>query len=88
MMSLDEKIFIKKILTEIIEDIYKTSCVGCCMHITLDDNNFTDDNIDFCLRKAMENECHNCFCCASILSRLCKNQRKNIVIKIMGESKL
>jgi hypothetical protein len=36
------------------ESIYSRNCVGCCLHIVLDDDNITNDDIEFCLDFAKE----------------------------------
>lgn len=33
---------------QLVEAVYKHSCVGGNLHIVLDDNNIEDDNLDFC----------------------------------------
>lgn len=55
--------------------IYDRSCVGCCVHIVLDDQNVRESDVEFCCEYALENGHADCLAVALALRRMSKTQR-------------
>jgi hypothetical protein len=53
--------------------------VGCCLHIVLDDENIRDSDVKLCLERAKERGHDDCLQVATLLLRMSKTQRKQIV---------
>lgn len=50
------------------------SCGGH-LHITLDDGNIEDSNIEFCIREAAKENCEPCLTIGRLLQQMTKTQR-------------
>ena len=44
-------------LLPLAQQIYDRSCVGCCLHIVLDDDNIEDHHVQWCLEHAEHDDC-------------------------------
>lgn len=51
---------------------------GCCLHITLDDNNIEDHSVEFCIQTAVEIEHWHCAMLARALRSMSKTQRTKL----------
>jgi len=45
---------LKKDLNKLHTMIYEDNCVGCCLHIVLDDQNYDRESIKFCLNESVK----------------------------------
>jgi hypothetical protein len=61
-----------------VRDLYRRSCVGCCLHIVLDDGNIEDGNVKFCVEYAREMGHAECEKLASMMLLMSKTQRKKL----------
>ena len=59
----------------LVQTIYARHCAGCCLHIVLDDGNVDDDEVQFCLDRAVTAGHADCQRCAELLVRMSKTQR-------------
>ena len=55
--------------------IYARSCVGCCLHIVLDDDNVADSHVQFCVEWAVKQGHADCEQLARQLLTMSKTQR-------------
>jgi hypothetical protein len=53
--------------------------VGCCLHITLDDGNVHDADVDFCVEKAVERGHKECEELARLMRRMSRTQRLKLM---------
>lgn len=53
---------------------------GCCLHIVLDDGNIDDDDVDFCIRWAIDQQHERCERLARILRLCSKTQRRKLSV--------
>jgi hypothetical protein len=60
---------------QLVKDIYKEHCAGCCCHIVLDDGNIGNGSVEFCSNYAKKNECTKCIRMCELLSKMKKTQR-------------
>lgn len=61
-------------------------CVGCCLHIVLDDGNLETSNIQYCLDYARQRNHLLCIEIAEKMLQLTKTQRKQIYINKNGKT--
>ncbi len=57
------------------QKVYDRSCVGCCMHIVLDDDNVDNNHVEWSLNKARERGHEDCIKLGEILMDMSKTQR-------------
>lgn len=55
--------------------VYQRHSGGCCLHIVLDDNNVTDSDVDFCVKRSHENGHADCLELAERLRAMSRTQR-------------
>jgi len=63
---------------ELSRRIYARSGVGCCLHIVLDDPNYDDASVLFCLGEAKQKKHKDCEEMAKLLLKLSFTQRKKL----------
>jgi hypothetical protein len=62
----------------IVNDLYAaTSGVGCCLHIVLDDGNFEDGHVEWCIEHLQEGHVR-CRELALLLKQMSKTQRRKL----------
>lgn len=59
----------------LVKAIYQRSCVGCCLHIVLDDDNVRDDDVQFCINYAHDQHHADCEQLARMLLLMSRTQR-------------
>jgi hypothetical protein len=62
----------------LVQKIYERSCVGCCLHVVLDDGNIENDHVQFCLEEAQKKRHAECLELAEMLLLMSKTQRRKI----------
>jgi hypothetical protein len=68
----------KPTITEVgplVAALYERNCVGCCLHIVLDDDNIGDKSVEFCLEQAKAKGHADCQRLAELLLQMSKTQR-------------
>jgi len=65
-------------LKPLVRALYERSCVGCCLHIVLDDGNVTDGDVDFCVEVAKERGHRDCLELAQLLRHMTRTQRHKL----------
>jgi len=71
----------KLTITEImplVMKLYEKSCVGCCLHIVLDDGNIEDSHVKFCIEEAKKQGHEDCLELANKLLLMSKTQRHEL----------
>lgn len=62
----------------LVRALYERNCVGCHLHIVLDDGNVEDSHVKFCLDEAKEEGCQECVTLAEKLLLMSKTQRRKL----------
>jgi len=62
-----------------IKALYGRNAVGCCLHITLDDGNIRDTDVDFCIMQAIDNDHKECENLARALRALNMHKRAYVL---------
>lgn len=62
----------------LVQELYRRSCVGCCLHIVLDDGNLEDSSVKFCLGYAIEQGHQECMYLATMLLAMSRTQRSKL----------
>lgn len=68
-------------IPDVLEDcqfIYARNCVGCCLHIALDDGNLQDIDLKFCLQQAQAEGHKDCQRVAETMLRMSGTQRRKL----------
>ena len=66
-------------LKKMIEQLYNRSAVGCCLHITLDDENIEDNHVQFCIEEAQRMGHPSCEQVARAILEMTMEERKALV---------
>ena len=68
---------------ELANRIYRRNCVGCCLHIVLDDGNIEDSHVAFCVEqtnkpvhKGPHDDCREL---ADLMMTFSKTQRRKVI---------
>lgn len=59
----------------LVKALYERSCVGCCLHILLDDGNVKDHHAQFCLEWARKEGHADCIELAEKIVQMTQTQR-------------
>jgi hypothetical protein len=62
----------------LVRALYARSCVGCCLHIVLDDGNTETHCVDFCIDWAMREGHQECAALARMLRSMSRTQRERL----------
>jgi hypothetical protein len=62
----------------LVKQLYSQNCVGCCLHIVLDDGNVSDLNVKFCINEAVKNKHYFCEELARTILLMTLTQRKRL----------
>jgi hypothetical protein len=62
----------------LVKAIYARNCVGCCLHIILDDDNTEQHHAEFCLKYAQEHGHPDCIELAQKLVQMSRTQRHKL----------
>ena len=62
----------------LVDRLYKRHSAGCCLHVVLDDDNCEDDDVDFCIGKAKERGCWECYAIGLILRSMSEEDRTEL----------
>jgi hypothetical protein len=62
----------------LVRAIYEKNCVGCCLHLALDDGNMEDHHVQFCLDWAKTAGHPDCIECAKKLLAMTKEERDKL----------
>lgn len=63
---------------QLAKKLYEDHCAGCCLHITLDDGNVRDSDVEFCMKRAIEKAHPLCQEIAGKLLLMTKTQRLRV----------
>lgn len=77
---------IKKRILELVDIIYDYNCVGGALHIVLDDDNYEDNNIEWCINNSIneikDNKERQIYLeCAKLLLKLSYSDRIKLLEK-------
>lgn len=62
----------------LIKKLYARDCVGCCLHVVLDDGNIKKHSVESCIGYAREKKHKDCEELAILLSQMSNAQRRRI----------
>ncbi|MBX4215763.1 hypothetical protein KW797_02350 [Candidatus Parcubacteria bacterium] len=62
-------------LAALVRSLYARSCVGCCLHVVLDDGNIEDDDVAWSRDLAIERSCQECAVIADLLAEFTDAER-------------
>ena len=62
----------------LVDALYKRNGVGCCLHIVLDDGNFCDDSVRFCIEQSGIEHHEDCLKLGNLLLLMSRTQRKKL----------
>lgn len=60
----------------LIERLYKSNLVGCCLHVLLDDGNYGKSTAEFCAELAREQGHPECESLAGLLAQMSPTQQR------------